>query len=160
DHLASQSKMNNRVLSRSASRMRCALFFCLLIALGGRSSPAYPGDSAPVPLLANGRSVAWWFVFKFNSAAFPGSGGETTRRCPFGGDVQNYPFGEQFVYASSETASLQQGSGCLGETTTDPAGATFDEVYNGTFYYVVWNDQFYNDPVIKGCSESCSAPWG
>jgi hypothetical protein len=26
---------------------------------------------------------------------------------------------------------------------------------------LIWNDQFYNDPKIKGCSgNSCSAPWG
>ena len=78
----------------------------------------------------------------------------------FGGDVQNYAFSEQFVYASSENPTLQKGDGCVGETTTDPLGATFDGVYNGTFYYVVWNDQFYDDPVIKGCSTSCGAPWG
>lgn len=29
-----------------------------------------------------------------------------------------------------------------------PVGATFDAVYNGAFNYVVWNDQFYNDPQI------------
>jgi hypothetical protein len=67
---------------------------------------------------------------------------------------------QQYVYASSDSASLQQGSGCAGDTTTDPLGATFDEAYNGSFHYVIWNDQFYNDPAITGCSDSCSAPWG
>ena len=43
---------------------------------------------------------------------------------------------------------------------TDPLGATFDEVYNGSFHYVVWNDQFYDDPKIAGCTEECGAPWG
>lgn len=38
-------------------------------------------------------------------------------------------------------------------------GATFGQVYNGAFHYVVWNDQFYNDPPIAGCSTFCAAPW-
>ena len=75
--------------------------------------------------------------------------------------MQNYRnFSQQFVYASSESPTLQQGNGCAGDTMNDPVGATFDEVYNGSFHYVVWNDQFYDDPDIKGCSESCGAPWG
>jgi len=116
---------------------------------------------APVPLLQKGHPVDWWFVFKSNSAAFPGCGAEAVRTCPFGGTVQNYKlFSQQFVYASSENGSLQQGSGCAGDTTTDPIGSTYDEAYNGSYYFVVWNDQFYNDPDISGCGTSCSAPWG
>jgi deoxyribonuclease II len=123
---------------------------------------AAPSSGAPVPLLNAGHPVDWWFVFKFNSKAFPGCGGSATRTCPFGGSVQNYkaPFGQQFVYASSESPSLQKGSGCVGDATADPIGATFDEVYNNNFHYVVWNDQFYDDPVIKGCTKECGAPWG
>jgi hypothetical protein len=79
----------------------------------------------------------------------------------FGGDVQNYSaFSQQFVFASSENHALQQGNDCLGDSTDDPVGATFDEVYNSTFHFVVWNDQFYNDPQIQGCTNSCSSPWG
>lgn len=116
---------------------------------------------APAPLLVKGHPVDWWFVFKFNAHAFPGCGGENEKRaCPFGGEVQNYTFGQQFVYASSETEKLQQGAGCVGGTTTDPLGATFDEVYNGSFYYVIWNDQFYDDPAIAGCTKECGSPWG
>ncbi len=122
------------------------------------SSPsAHP---APAPLLDKGHAVNWWFVFKFNSAKFPACGG-ATRSCIFGGTVQNYQhYGQQFVYASNENESLQSGKDCLGDTTTDPVGATYDEVYNGTYYYVVWNDQFYDDPEIAGCSKSCGGPWG
>jgi hypothetical protein len=125
---------------------------------------AYPSaaQGAPVPLLAQGHPVDWWFVFKFNSATFPECGAGATRACQFGGAVQNYRsgFSQQFVYASSESKTLQQGVGCAGDTTADPIGATFDEIYNGSFHYVIWNDQFYDDPVIAGCSKSCSAPWG
>jgi hypothetical protein len=121
------------------------------------SSPLQP----PVPLLAKGQPVAWWFVFKFNSASFPECGSVAQRACRFGGSVQNYKaFGQQYVVATAEQNGLQKGDGCLGDTETDPVGATFGEVYNGSFYYVVWNDQFYNSPGIKGCSKSCSGPWG
>ena len=115
--------------------------------------------TAPAPLLQKGHPVDWWFVFKLNST-FPECGG-TTRECRFGGEVQDYnKFGQQFVFASSENETLQQGSGCAGDTLDDPLGATFDEVYTNSFHYVIWNDQFYDDPDIQGCSESCGAPWG
>jgi len=117
------------------------------------------GSTAPVPLLEKGQSVDWWFVFKFNGATFPGCG---ERSCLFGGTVQDYgdKFSQQFVYASSLNISLQKGNGCLGDTLTDPVGATFDQVYNGSYFYVIWNDQFYDDPPIGGCSKSCGSPWG
>lgn len=121
---------------------------------------ADPTD-APAPLLAKGHPVDWWFVFKFNSAAFPGCGGAATRACLFGGSVQNYAkFSQQFVFASSEARVLQQGTNCAGDTTADPLGATFEQVYDNSLNYVVWNDQFYDDPVIKGCTKECGAPWG
>ena len=41
----------------------------------------------------------------------------------------------------------KQGGGCIGDTTADPLGATFGQVYNGSFFYVLWNDQFYGDPL-------------
>jgi len=113
-----------------------------------------------MPLLAKGHPVDWWFVFKLNSGKFPDCGGGT-RACPFGGAVQTYTDGQQYVFASNESPSLKQGAGCAGDTVTDPVGATFDEVYNGSFHYLVWNDQFYQDPKITGCSgNSCSALWG
>jgi hypothetical protein len=117
-------------------------------------------NQAPVPLLEKGHPVDWWFVFKFNSAAFPQCGG-AARACPFGGEVQDYKaFSQQFVYASSQSGTLQKGNGCAGDTTTDPLGATFEQVYGGSSYFVMWNDQFYGDPPIKGCGVSCGAPWG
>jgi hypothetical protein len=111
--------------------------------------------------LEKGHAVDWWFVFKFNTKSFPGCAGGATRQCLFGGDVQEYgPFGQQYVVASKGTA-LKQGKDCLGDTTRDPVGATFDQVYNGAFHYVIWNDQFYNDPDIPAChgKTDCSAPW-
>jgi hypothetical protein len=124
------------------------------------SPQAASNPPAPVPLLKKGDPVNWWFVFKFNTTTFPTCGGEQ-RACPFGGTVQNYKsFGQQYVFASSKDENLQQGNHCSGDTTSDPVGATFDEIYNGAYSYVVWNDQFYDDPPIKGCTESCGAPWG
>lgn len=116
---------------------------------------------APEPLLGKGHPVNWWFVFKFNSAAFPGCGVGTARACIFGGNVQNYKaFSQQFVYASSEAKSLKKGDGCIGDSDSDPIGATFEQVFEGKAFYLIWNDQFYDDPKIKGCSKSCGAPWG
>ena len=100
---------------------------------GPQPTPAHPAtnpttagvSSAPVPLLAKGHPVDWWFVFKFNSASFPKCGATAVRSCPFGGDVQNYSkYSQQFVFSSSENHALQQGSNCLGDTTDDPVGAT------------------------------------
>jgi hypothetical protein len=135
-------------------------------------------SSAPLPLLEKGHPVDWWFVFKFNASTLPGCDGETTRSCPFGGKVQTYKQGysQQYVYASSENPSLQKGSGCVGDTLKDPVGATFDQVYNNNYYYVIWNDQFYCHPEIKKCPKcpkicskkyckdckegNCPSPWG
>ena len=135
-----------------------------LASCGGGTSDS-PPCTAPLPMLQKGHPVAWWFVFKLNSGSFPKCGGADTRSCPFGGTVQNTPayhnFGQQYVYASSETATLQDGSkDCVGTTTSDPVGASFDEVYNGAYHYVVWNDQPYGDPAGECSGSGCDAPWG
>ncbi len=115
-----------------------ALFCCAL---------PLAAQQAPTPLLKTGTPVDWWFVFKFNAESFPQCGG-APRTCPFGGRVERYKyFGQQFVFASSANHTLEQGGGCIGDTTADPLGATFDQIYNGTFYYAIWNDQFYGDPL-------------
>lgn len=116
----------------------------------------------PTPLTQAGQPVTWWFVFKFNAKSFPACGLTTVKRsCPFGGVVQPYKqFSQQYVYASDTDPTLQKGGGCVGDSKNDPLGATFDQIYKQQFHYVVWNDQFYNAPKIKGCTKSCSAPWG
>jgi Deoxyribonuclease II len=128
-----------------------------------RAAPvALAATATPVPLTQTGQPAAWWFVFKFNAQSFPACGATTvTRSCSFGGAVQPYTqFSQQYVYASDASPTLQKGTGCVGDTQTDPLGATFDEIYNQPFHFVVWNDQFYDSPKIQGCSQSCSAPWG
>lgn len=102
------------------------------------------------PLIAAGHPVHWWFVFKLNAGKFPGCAAQAVRACPFGGEVQPYTsYGQQYVFASNEHSGLSAGEGCTGDTTTDPVGATFAEVYDGSVHYVVWNDQFYQDPQIS-----------
>jgi hypothetical protein len=130
-----------------------------------RATSAHVAEAGqPMPLLAAGHSVDWWFVFKFNSASFPACPAAATRACLFGGQVQTSwrSFSQQYAVATNESKSLQAGTGCVGDTTDDPVGSTFDEIYNGSFNYVVWNDQFYQDPELAACgnSNSCSAPWG
>jgi hypothetical protein len=129
-------------------------FFCSFVPVTAQQT------TSPVPLVSKNHPVDWWFLFKFNTASFPGCAGGAQRSCPFGGQVQKYKGGQQFVFASSDNATLQQGSDCAGDTTADPIGATFDQVYNHTYFYLVWNDQFYDDPKVAGCSKSCGAPWG
>jgi hypothetical protein len=123
------------------------------------------GQDAPTPFIDQQQAVDWWFVFKFNTKSFPRCGGtpEVKRVCPFGGKPQAYTnnqFGQQFVYASSNDRSLKKGIGCAGETIADPLGATFGRVYEQPVHFVIWNDQFYDAPKIKGCTKSCGAPWG
>ena len=117
------------------------MFFCI-------ASMVAQSATAPTPLLKSGQPVDWWFGFKFNAKSFPDCGGTIERACPFGGTVQPYhAYSQQFAYASSAAETLQQGSGCIGDTTTDPLGATFAQVYRGKFFYVLWSDQFYGDPI-------------
>jgi hypothetical protein len=156
---------NNTLKLRFKTSVTAAALLILLTVFSGyplRAASTPTESDPPVPLLARGHPVDWWFVFKLNTATFPECGSGATRVCQFGGTVQNYKsgFSQQFVFASSDSHSLQQGTGCAGDTTTDPLGATFDEVYNGSFHYLVWNDQFYDDPKINGCTKSCGAPWG
>ena len=129
------------------------------------SSSSTTPCKAPFPLLSKDHPVDWWFVFKLNATAFPKCpGGVDTRSCPFGGTVQTastYRFGQQYVYASKDSPTLQEGvKDCIGTTLDDPVGATFDEVYNGNFHYVIWNDQPYGDPEIDSCKDSCPSSWG
>jgi hypothetical protein len=134
----------------------------------------YPGSGqaqvAPAPLVEDGKPpVDWWFVFKFNTKSFPACASNATRACPFGGTVQDYgqsnnqpKFSQQFVAASSDRKSLRIGQTCAGDTTSDPVGATFDQVYHGSYNYVVWNDQFHGDPTLPCAANSygyCDSPW-
>jgi hypothetical protein len=150
--------MTMRMGSPLPRRLGILTAMALVLAfIGPRSARADP----PVPLLDPAHPVQWWFVFKFNAAAFSGCGANAQLQCPFGGAVKSQrQYGEQFVFASSDGPTLQKGQGCNGETPTDPLGATFGEIYDGNFHYVVWNDQFYDDPAINGCTTQCSAPWG
>lgn len=124
------------------------------------------GVSVPCPMASKGHPVLWWFVFKLNAKSFPSCGG-ASRACPFGGEVQTTAtyskFGQQFVFATNENPELEQGtSGCLGDSTQDPVGASFDEIYNGNFYYAIWNDQPYGNPNISACTSNgnCGGSWG
>jgi Deoxyribonuclease II len=143
---------------RSSYQLVLLLVLCTILPSFGQDATIQP--SQPSPLLETGHPVTWWFVFKFNAATFPGCP-TAQRSCLFGGSAQPYKsFSQQFVYASSDHDALQKGSDCLGDSVSDPVAATFDEVYNGSLFYVVWNDQFYDDPTIAGCTKECGAPWG
>ena len=159
---------NRKSAARSRRRLRIAILACGLAALAwcGAAVPAFAVD-APVPMLAKGKKVDWWFAYKFNvHEPFKGCGADSgTRACPFGGTVQTKfgsNFGQQYVFAGQGAGKLVKGKGCLGMTMDDPLGATFDQIYNGSPFFVVWNDQFYGDPKLKACGSSgnCDSPWG
>src|SRR6266478_6518198 len=105
--------------------------------------------ATPSPLLKAGQPVDWWFTFKFNSKTAADCSNNVQRACTFGGTVQSSykEWGLQYAYASSSDPTLQQGGGCVGESTADPVGATFNQIYSGSLFYVLWSDQFYGDPI-------------
>lgn len=109
------------------------------------------------PLLAAKTPVDWWFAFKFNSATYPGDESLEPNPGLFGGTPKDYQgeFCLRYALASSAAPALTLGSGYLGTTVNDPLGATFNQIYHGDAYYVLWNDQFYNHPL-----PSRDAPWG
>lgn len=109
------------------------------------------------PLLAEGKPVDWWFAFKFNAATFPGDESKEPNPGIFGGTPKDYKgeFCLSYAVASSASPTLKMGDGYIGGSLDDPLGATFNQIYNGDCNYVLWNDQFYNEPM-----ESLGAPWG
>jgi hypothetical protein len=118
------------------------------------------------PLLGDGSSVDWWFAYKTNAASFPGC--STNPKCIFGGEVQDYPTGKslQYILASGvdgKTSALDLHTDCLG-SGDDPVAKTFAQIFGGSApNFVLWNDQFYGDPVLKiepACEKYCAAPWG
>jgi Deoxyribonuclease II len=138
---------------------------CLLFATPTRMSWSQV-QTVPSPLWQADKPVDWWFAFKFNAETFPRPAGSIPS-CMFGGSpggVRKYTkIGQSYVAASSSGAALTDGPGYLGDSTGDPLAATFNEVYSGNLSYVVWNDQFYGDPVLS-CEGSnagaCGAQWG
>jgi hypothetical protein len=135
------------------------LFFGIGSAVGARAAPSAPG---PEPLLDSNHAVDWWFAFKFNAETAPTSASDPRRRdCRFGGTRVDYDrgFSQSYAFASSNSGGLREGTELIGTSLNDPLGATFDRIYNGDFSYVVWNDQFYDDPRIAGCAKFCGPPW-
>jgi Deoxyribonuclease II len=110
---------------------------------------------APTPMAGKDQPVDWLFVYKFNAASYPGctdDGVVPAVGSPgiFGGTVQQYKSGhsQQYVFATNKNPTLVKGEECIGATLNDPLGATFAQVYNNPgYYYVLWNDQFYNNPI-------------
>ena len=122
------------------------------------------GVGAPAPLLAVGRPVEWWFAYKFSSGEFKTAADDPGRVCAFGGTLAKGSFSLKYAVASSENPTLTDGPGLIGQGGGDPLGATFSQIYNGKYYFVVWNDQFYGDPdrdKDKNCdAKQCASPWG
>jgi hypothetical protein len=146
---------------QSTTRAICAAVFSLWCAGTALA------QSPPAPMLNANTSVDWWFVFKFNAATGPGCTGQKTPACIFGGKPGKYAdydgnvqWGQHFAFASSANPTLTAptpppGNTCVGDSVDDPIGATYSKIYNGNYFYVVWNDQFYAAPMPTRAS-----PWG
>jgi hypothetical protein len=157
-----------RAMSWYFCALRLSRIFSLALFCAGGSlfieHGAARAEDAPAPLLEKGKSVDWWFVYKFNAKNFPAcksqeEGDDDDRICPFGGKPASYKNSQHFVFSSSENGSFTEAKGCAG--TTDPVGTTFEQIYDGKFRYLVWNDQFYGEPKVHACSgNSCGGPWG
>lgn len=129
------------------------------------STVAAAPSSAPTPLMAKGAPVNWWFAYKFSAQTYPLNPQDPARRCPFGGTLRRdaTSSGLRYAVANSNAPALVDGSGLIGTSDGDPLGATFGEIYNGNYYFVTWNDQFYNDPPRhdSACdNKQCGKPWG
>jgi hypothetical protein len=109
----------------------------------------------PVPLISEGHPAEWIFVYKMNASAFPSSPSDPGRACPFGGSPRPGRLSHQYVFATDANPVLQMGPGLLGTSASDPIGATFAEIFNGRYSYVVWNDQFQTFPM-----RDRAVPWG
>jgi hypothetical protein len=110
---------------------------------------ATPPTSSPSPLLGDGQAVTWWFAYKFNSASFP-TAIMAQQTCRFGGLVQHKAFSQHYALASNADPVLRTAGDDIGESPADPLGATFAEIYGSGLNYVVWNDQLYDHPKVKG----------
>jgi hypothetical protein len=144
-----------------------AVGFGLTSGAGWAAQPSDPAAAAVPTPLEQAAPADWIFIFKLNSRSFPTSATTTPRPCPFGGTAQPYTsFSQQYAYATSETPVLKSGPGLIGTSLDDPLGATFAKIWNGNYNYVVWNDQFYQNPVLpcaKGSTKNndqCGSPWG
>jgi hypothetical protein len=138
------------------------------IRCGGGTTDS-PPCAAPYPMLTKGHPVEWFFVFKLNASVFPKCGdGSDTRTCTFDSGLQaadyKQGFGQRYLVSSNEAPALADGGPqCVGTSTSDPVGATFDEVYNGGYHYLIWNDQFHDLPpsAVLNCPKGdCGSPWG
>jgi len=119
------------------------------------------------PLLDQSEPVEWSFSFKFNAEEMPGNIAEIHDRGLFDApgiirpkyEGQAAKFSRHYLCASSLNAKLRLGQGkdVLGSSLDDPLGATFGQVYLAAKppYFVVWNDQFYGQPINSG-----ESPWG
>lgn len=120
-------------------------------------------NKAPTPL-SEGKAVDWWFAFKFNAATYPGEAKTADELTGiFGGELEDYDhcskearkFSQRYAWATSARPTLTLGKEHLGTTYTDPLGETFGQVYDGDYFYVVWNDQLYGNPI-----NNKDSPWG
>jgi|GEM_PF-4907096 len=70
-----------RVITKCVTSILAVILLILCVSAG------YAEGNRPIPLLEKGTEVDWWFVFKFNTAYFPGCDNDAKRDCLFGGPL-------------------------------------------------------------------------
>jgi hypothetical protein len=145
-----------------ARLLSLAALLAAFAASGAAGQPATTG-AAPTPQ-ADGTPTPWLLVFKLNAKVFPTAAPTQPKGCPFGAAKQHSgAISLAYAYATAANPQLRQGSGLAGTSLSDPLGATFSQVWKGSYHYVVWNDQFYQHPQLHCAGKSgdgCNAPWG
>jgi len=124
------------------------------------AAAAPPGAAAAPTPIEQAVPADWIFVFKFNAATAPTPDDDPHRDCPFGGTkAMGKPFSQAYASATSSRPQLAAGPGLAGDGLDDPVGATFAKIWNGNYFFVVWNDDFYGKPRVTGCGDSCGSAW-
>lgn len=148
--------LGGKHIVRRPGKRLALIVVALALAWPGAVGSAQPAP--PSPMVDELHPADWLFAFKFNAATLPTTAKPAT--CLFGGTPKSYKRSQAYALAHAGLPALADGPGLIGTSAADPVGATFAKIYTSSLNFVVWNDQFYRHPPIKGCSESCGGPWG
>jgi len=111
------------------------------------------------PLVKAGSPDQWVFAFKLNARKFPTKLSDAGGDCLYGGDKMTAgAVGQRYFMASKGSPTLKDGPGQIGTSDQDPLGATFGQIYTGKYHYIVWNDQFDDQPLVHG-GERATGTW-
>lgn len=157
-------KKHHYIIKLGESVAKFYFFFASFIFFIDISTSNAFANPIPTPWMDLNTPATWWFIFKLNAESYPGCtpiADEKERTCRFGGQLRKKGlYSQQYLVASNLAPSLHTGKSCLGMSEQDPLSATFAHIQDQSYNYVIWNDQFKDDPFIPGCHKICFPPWG